>query len=494
MNCVIYARVSSKEQDRGGFSIPAQLELLNDYAKKNNLIVAKVFTEAETAKKAGRTAFEEMIKYIKTHNIQALLFEKTDRCYRNFKDYVTLDELQQKGLEIHLVKENTILSINSNSHEKFIHGIKVLMAKNYCDNLSEEVKKGRLKKANMGYYPSKAPVGYKNSKNSEGIGIIEIDENKAPFVTRAFQLYATGAFSIDELRKKLFSEGFNHKLKPYSKAKLLTILKDIIYIGKFKFSGIVYDGKHTPIIDIILFNQVQKMFNNDKSRQHDIEFPYTGLIKCGHCGCLLTAELKKGKYIYYHCTGKRGGNCKKDYVREEEIDTVLIELVKSIKPPDGLTDKIRKAIKEMQGHKEEFDDSSIESITKQIKALSKRIDSIYIDKLDGKITEEFWEEKNNEWHAQKTDLINKLQQLNTTSKTFYEGSNLLLNFCELVPEAFLKANAKQKKQILNLIGSNFIYKDGNLDVELTSVFDVILKLVKTDKWRERRGSNSRPHA
>lgn len=70
--------------------------------------------------------------------------EKIDRLYRNFRDYVLLEDLD---LVIHLVKENEVLSKDSRSHTKFIHGIKVLMAKNYVDNLSKEVIKGMDQKA-----------------------------------------------------------------------------------------------------------------------------------------------------------------------------------------------------------------------------------------------------------------------------------------------------------------------------------------------------------
>ncbi len=70
--------------------------------------------------------------------------EKTDRLYRNIKDWVTIDDLE---IEVHFVKEGSILSEDSRSSEKFIHGIKVLTAKNYIDNLGEEVHKGMLEKA-----------------------------------------------------------------------------------------------------------------------------------------------------------------------------------------------------------------------------------------------------------------------------------------------------------------------------------------------------------
>lgn len=145
---VIYARVSSREQEREGFSIPAQLKLLREYAKKNGLDIIQEYSDAETAKKAGRTNYNVMLDFLKANpEIKTVLVEKTDRLYRNFKDYVTLEDYD---LEVHLVKEGSIISKNSKSHDKFIHGIKVLMAKNYIDNLSEEISKGYMKVLNRG--------------------------------------------------------------------------------------------------------------------------------------------------------------------------------------------------------------------------------------------------------------------------------------------------------------------------------------------------------
>lgn len=137
---VIYARVSSREQEQEGFSIPAQLKLLREYARKNGFEIVQEYSDAETAKKAGRTNYTAMLDYLKANpKVKTILVEKTDRLYRNFKDYVTLEDYD---LEIHLVKEGSVISKNSKSHDKFIHGIKVLMAKNYIDNLSEEISKG----------------------------------------------------------------------------------------------------------------------------------------------------------------------------------------------------------------------------------------------------------------------------------------------------------------------------------------------------------------
>jgi site-specific DNA recombinase len=124
---VLYARVSSKDQAKEGFSIPAQLRLLREYAASKGFVIADEFTDVETAKESGRTNFGKMLAYLKKHArvCRTILVEKTDRLYRNIKDYGTVDELD---VEIHLVKENEIISRDSRSSEQFVHGIKVLMA------------------------------------------------------------------------------------------------------------------------------------------------------------------------------------------------------------------------------------------------------------------------------------------------------------------------------------------------------------------------------
>ena len=106
-----------------------------------------------------------MLTFLRKHREPrpVILVEKTDRLYRNLRDWVTLDDLH---LTIHLVKENATISPDSRSTEKLVHGIKVLMAKNYVENLGEEASKGMLEKARSGIWPSSAPLGYVNTEEA----------------------------------------------------------------------------------------------------------------------------------------------------------------------------------------------------------------------------------------------------------------------------------------------------------------------------------------
>ena len=191
---MIYARVSSKEQEKEGFSIPAQLKLLREYAATQGFSVAKEYVDVETAKQTGRAAFGEMIALLKaTPSVRVMLVEKTDRLYRNLKDWVTIDEL---NVELHFPKEGRVLSRELRSSDKFMHGIKVLMAKNYVDNLSEETRKGMLEKAEQGIWPLFAPLGFRNVDGPDGKKIIAPDPDVAPIVSKLFHWYATGRLSL----------------------------------------------------------------------------------------------------------------------------------------------------------------------------------------------------------------------------------------------------------------------------------------------------------
>ncbi len=176
--------------------------------------------------------------------------EKTDRLYRNFRDCVTLEDLD---VEIHLPKEGQIISKDSKSQSKLMHGIHVVMAKNYIENLREEVKKGMREKAEQGIYPSRPPLGYQNNKLEH---TIEIDSKKAPLASRMFELYATGGHSLTALRLALKKE-FGVDL---AKGYLDRLLKNPFYIGQFYWEEKLYRGTHTPLVSSALFDSVQSVF------------------------------------------------------------------------------------------------------------------------------------------------------------------------------------------------------------------------------------------
>src|SRR5205823_5668198 len=148
-------------------------------------------------KKTGRGGFTEMLQFLNPDQpCRTIMVEKTDRLYRNIRDWITVDDLD---IEVHFVKEGAVVSKGSRSSEKFMHGIKVLVAKNYVDNLSEEVKKGLREKADQGHFPGVAHVGYVNNRVTRRI---DVDPIRGALMTRVFELYASGEYSLKALTVK----------------------------------------------------------------------------------------------------------------------------------------------------------------------------------------------------------------------------------------------------------------------------------------------------
>jgi site-specific DNA recombinase len=324
---VIYARVSSKDQEREGYSIPAQLKLLREYAQKNDFAIQQEFVDVETAKMAGRKNFGEMVRYLeKSPDCRTVIAEKTDRLYRNLRDCLTLEDM---NIEIHLPKEGQIISKDSRSQAKLIHGIHVVLARNYVENLKEEVKKGMREKAEQGIYPSRPPLGYRNNKLEH---TIEVDAVKAPIAKRMFELYASGQLSL-ELVWKTLKRDFDVKL---SKSHVEKLLKNPFYAGSFYWDGKLYPGTHKPLISCTLFDQVQAAFrSHNQPKYKKRAFAFGGLLRCAYDDCQVTAEIKKNRYIYYRCTGYRG-KCALPYFREEELGDRLGQVLKDIHIPDDV--------------------------------------------------------------------------------------------------------------------------------------------------------------
>jgi len=514
---VIYTRVSSKEQEKEGFSIPAQLKLLREYASENGFVIIHEFIDVETAKQSGRTGFNEMLKYLKSRsnrknpdsNCRIILVEKTDRLYRNFKDYVIIDDLD---LEIHLVKENSIISQDSRSSEKFVHGIKVLMAKNYIDNLSEETKKGMLEKAEQGLYPGCAPFGY-NNVEINGKKVIEPDPDLMAYIVRLFELYATGDYSILEVTNIINSEGLSYKKtgNKLVKSTIHKILTNPVYGGSFLWKGKLYSGTHKPIISKELFDHVQEIIEEKrgkKTRKQIYDWAFRGLLSCGHCYSALSAEIQKGRYIYYHCTGYRG-KCPEKYVREEEVARQFGVALSKLHFDKEVLDWIIVALRESHKDEKKYHDEMMTTFQQQYTKLQNRIDVMYIDKLDGKISQTYFEEKSAEWRNEQQDILRKIEKFQKSNIFYLDEGIKLLELANNAVELYQKQAMSEKRRLLNYVFSNSLWKDGKLYPVFRKPFDLIAvtnaeyKKEKAANWQKsdlsefllrRRGSNPHPGA
>ena len=479
---VIYARVSSKEQEKEGYSIPAQLKLLKEYARAQGFTVAQEYVDVETAKQTGRTAFGEMVTYLKAHPaVRVMLVEKTDRLYRNLKDWVTVDELDA---EVHFPKEGVVLSRESRSSEKFMHGIKVLMAKNYIDNLSEEARKGMQEKAEQGIWPTKTPLGYRNITGPDGKKIIAADPAAAPIVAKLFEWYATGQYSLQEVARMARAAGLVYRRTgakvPVS--TIHTILRTRLYTGWYEWNGKMIHGRHEPLVSVDLWERVQGVMDGRFTKKHrrmTHDFAFSGLIACGQCGCSVVGEIKKQRYVYYHCTGyadKCRGNpasCRRKYVREEALEAQFTELLGRLRFDDEVLAWVREALQASHADQRREHQEAIERLRSEHKRLGDRVSAMYIDKLDGKIGGDFYDKFAGEWREEQSRLQAEIDRHEVAEQSYMDEGVQILELARNAQRLFEQQEPRQKRRLLNFVLSNCSWEDGEVVATSRQPFDLL---------------------
>jgi site-specific DNA recombinase len=474
-----YARVSSKDQDKEGFSIPAQQKAIEAYARTAGIIIQKEFVDIETAKQSGRTNFEHMLRALqRSAHTRIILVEKTDRLYRNLKDWVRLDELE---IEIHLVKEGVVLSRDSRSSEKFVHGIKVLMAKNYVDNLSEEASKGMLEKATQGIWPSKAPLGYLNLPGPHGKKIIDVDPVMGPLVSKLFGWYATGNFSLREITEKASEVGLRASRSggPVTVSRVHAMLHNRLYTGEFQWKGRTYLGTHVPLVTRELWEEVQRVLRSrseKKTRKGPRDFAFSRLISCGHCGCAVVGELRKGKYIYYHCSGHRG-NCGEAYVREEVLAKRFTALLARLKIDGDALQWLGQALRESHADIRKEHEEAIARLQAEHDRLQQRIYAMYLDKLDGKIDRGFFDQMSEQWRVEQHRCLEEIAKHHVADQACLGEGVRLLELASKAQALFSRQSPSEQRRLLNFVFWNSTWKDGELHAAFRQPFDMIAETV-----------------
>ena len=491
MRAVLYARVSSKDQEREGFSIPAQLKLLRQYAREQHLTIVREFVDVETAKQSGRGGFGEMIAALKADaSCRTILVEKTDRLYRNIKDWMTVDDLD---VTIHFVKENAVVSKDSRSSDKFLHGIKVLMAKNYVDNLSEEVKKGLLEKAEQGHWPSRAPVGYVDNLATHRI---EVDPARGPLIAKLFEWYATG----DLLAEGADGEGARSRPHPSAIRPAHDEGRDPPHPAesdlhrRFPVAWAVFHGSHEPLIARDTFAAVQAVLNRKpRARYPKQRHAFMGLLTCARCGCAMTAERKKGKYTYYRCTAFHG-RCGNAYIREERLADLLRGVVDKIQLPERVAESITHRLRASQADLERARERTSARLLDRQRALQAKIDRGYDDYVEGRISDALWARKSAEWETELATVTAELSALDRPATTFVATGERILELVKRAGILYKTQDPAEQRRLLESVLSNCTFDRGSLCPTYKKPFDLFARANETGEWRGRRDSNPRPPA
>jgi len=312
-----YIRVSTAKQGEQGSSLHEQRDAITAFAARQGFAISAWFEERETAAKTGRGEFSRMLAALKKGKASGVIFHKIDRSARNLKDWSTIQDLAEQGIDVRFTQE----SINLGSNEGKLTGdFLAVISSHYIRNLREEVKKGIRGRLKQGLYPLRAPLGYLDQGSAKPK---TPDPARAPLVRDAFELYASGRFALRGLTDELHRRGLrNRSGKAVTVNGLSVMLRNPFYMGiiRMKGSGEVFSGVHQPLVRPKLFSRVQAILDgklNAKLITH--EFLFRRMIRCAHCRYHLIAERQKG-HVYYRCHTQKCPTCT---VREESVESAI---------------------------------------------------------------------------------------------------------------------------------------------------------------------------
>jgi len=238
----VYVRVSTQEQAQQGFSLNAQQESLENYAKALGYDIFKVYRdEGKSAKDLKhRPEMMQMLEDAEKKKFSAIFIYKLDRFSRSLKDLIlTIDKL--KDWNIDFVSLQDKIETASASGKLMFHIISAF-AEFERNIIGDRTKFGMERKAKEGGFITKAPKGYKLVDKQ-----LLVDEEQAEEVKKIFQEFLEKDISLTQLGK-------NHGM---TTAGIKKLLQNTTYIGKVKFANNESQGQHKAILDKQLFKQVQ---------------------------------------------------------------------------------------------------------------------------------------------------------------------------------------------------------------------------------------------
>ena len=342
---VIYLRVSSdgqvnKAHNPEGYSIPAQREACERHAMSLGARVVGEYVEAGySGTTLRRPALQSMLGQLAEIKPNYVVFYDLSRVAREESDaFWLLSEIRRHGAKL----ESTVERIDDSPQGLLLFAVMAGVNAFRSRGDAEKVKLGMSRKHADGGTVGKVPIGYLNTiERVEGreVRSVDLDPERAPLVKLAFDAFATGEYSISELRDLLDEAGLRTPMTAkrapaaLSRANVHYMLRRDYYVGVVTWRGAKNpNGRHPALIDDETFARVQEILTahaHSGDRTHKHGHYLKGSIYCGYCGRRLIFSRVRGRtgehYEYFGCSSRpgRGEHCEGHHHRVDRVEKAV---------------------------------------------------------------------------------------------------------------------------------------------------------------------------
>ena len=461
-----YIRVSTQRQGQG-VSLQEQREAIEAHARRFGLTVTYWFEEKETAAKEGRTIFTKMVARLQCGEAQGVIIHKIDRGARNLSDWANLGKLFDRGIDVQFAHDSIDLRSRGG---RLSADILAVVAADYVRNLRDEVKKGFYGRLKQGLYPLPAPVGYLDNGGGK---LKTIDPLNGPLMRWAFERYAQGTISLEDLAADLNQRGLRPRFGGrISVQTLAQALRNPFYIGIIfiRSTRETFQGIHPPLVTKEQFDQVGDVLSGKAPRKavlHD--FAFRLFIRCERCGRHLSGERKKTRYVYYRCLYPR---CRGAVLREGDVCAYL-------RSEFGTAQLRAEEIRDLRDFAERHIADERKDASDQVAPLRMRLGnceerlSRLTDALvDGLIDKEAYEDRKSRLLLERRELMDRLENpLSALSPAQLVLRNLELPNIEKISHE--KASPHELRKIAEAMTWNFTARGKKPEITLRDPFFTI---------------------
>lgn len=492
-----YSRKSSEAKERQALSIPEQIIECDKYAKVNNLRIVEKIEESKTAfKPHKRLGFDRMITLLESGQADSILTWHLNRLARNPEEGGKLLQLLQDGK----IKEIRTPSgeIYTPESDHLILQIHFGMANQYSRNISRDVKRSLVHKAERGEYTRRAILGY-DTIGERGVKNLKPNPLEAPLLKKAFEMASTKNYPLSHICEFLYKSGLRTKNnKRIGKSHIYSILINIIYTGYFYHQGELYKGTYEPIVSKTLFDKVQKALKDrSRAKLKTWDKLYNGLIKCSKCGCAITTSHKtkyykqtdrKATYVYLHCT-KRRGNCDEEPVTIEDFEKQLKDIVLSITLDKEVWSLGVELLKEKHKHETEANINNLGHLQELYKNSQEKLNRLINMRANEELTREEFIYQKETLLKEQSGVKSLLDDNEQISHTWLELAEDFLNTAFYARDIIQDGDYADKRNLIMAIGENLFIDDKKLDFSFKKPYDILLKPEYRTNGLRRQDSN-----
>lgn len=495
----LYVRKSSEPDDRQALSLLAQKqELLRAFG---HLHIVEIVEEAQSAKAPGRPRFDYVVSQIEKGSADGIIAWHPDRLARNSVDggrvIYDLDQGRLKDLKFaQYTFENT-------PEGKWMLGIIFGQSKYFVDKLSKDVKRGHRAKVEQGWRPGLAPLGYLNDlADAKGTRTIVKDDVRFPLVRKMWDLLLTGVYTPSRILYLATTEWGLKTIErkhsgggAVSLSALYAMFTNPFYYGCFEYNGTLYPGRHEPMITEDEFWRAQAILGRPgrprpKTRR---EFAYTGLIRCGECGCMVTAE-QKTKYIksagtsrtytYYHCTKKkRQLKCSQSCIEVQELERQIVDALSPLNVEEDFLKWALKYLEEMHEQEKAEQRHQRAQTEKARQSVERQLSELLDIRVRGLIEDGEFEQKRFTLLREKSAMEDPRGGADYQAERRLELAKRTCSFACGLSNRLKNGTVEEKKLILEKVGSNRVLKDRKLFLEPVAPYSYFVKSSNLSDWR-----------